>query len=106
LNIRDARDDCTDGDGDGICDDVDRCSASDVGSTIMMEGCDSGAENQLFGDGRTMSDQIGECANGAANHGEFVDCVTRLTNRWRKVKLIRWSEKVNIRNCAAGVNIP
>lgn len=41
----------------------------------------------------TMSDLIAECADAANNHGEFVSCVSHLTNDWKKEGLISGKEK-------------
>jgi len=95
-----------DSDGDGIPDDEDACPDSDLAETIVIDGCDSGVENMLFGDGCTMADLIAECADGASNHGDFVSCVAHLTNEWKRAGLITGQEKGAIQSCAAQSNIP
>lgn len=57
-----------DSDGDGIPDDEDACSDSDLSATVVIDSCDSGVENQLFDDGCTISDLIEECADDVSNH--------------------------------------
>ncbi len=60
----------------------------------------------LFDDGCTMADLIAECAEGAANHGDFVSCVAHLTNEWKRAGLITPQEKGAIQSCAAQSTIP
>jgi uncharacterized surface anchored protein len=48
-----------------------------------------------------MSDMIAECANGATNHGKFVNCVAHLTNDWKQSGLISEEGKCSIQSCAA-----
>jgi hypothetical protein len=90
-----------DTDGDGITDDEDNCPESDLKETVVINCCDSGVENQLFDDGCTMSDLIAVCARGVKNHGQFVSCVSHLTNDWKKQDLITGKEKGAIQSCAA-----
>ena len=44
-----------DSDDDGIPDNEDNCPASILDPTVIIDGCDSGVENQLFDDGCTMN---------------------------------------------------
>ena len=53
-----------------------------------------------------MSDLIAECAEGASNHGQFVSCVSQLTNEWKSAGLITGQEKAMIVVCAAQSDIP
>ena len=48
----------TDSDGDGVPDDADGCSDSDLSATVVIDDCDSGVENFLFSDGCTLSDLV------------------------------------------------
>ena len=95
-----------DSDGDGISDDVDQCADSNANTTVVIAGCDAGVSNELLDDGCTMSDLIDQCAIGAKNHGKFLSCVAKLTNNWKKVKLISGKEKGAIQRCAAKSDIP
>ena len=95
-----------DTDGDGIEDDLDACPNSDLSPTIVIDGCDSGVDNTLGADGCTLSDLIGECAVGVNNHGQFVRCVSHLTNDLKKAGLISGSDKGAIMSCAAQADIP
>jgi len=95
-----------DTDGDGILDVHDDCPNSDLSDTVIIDNCDSGVENVLFDDGCTISDLIWECVDGAGNHGEFVSCVSHLTNDMKKDGIITGKEKGSIQSCAAKANIP
>jgi hypothetical protein len=96
----------SDGDGDGIPDDVDQCQDSNADTTIIIGSCDTGVENEPFDTGCRMSDLIAQCATGARNHGKFVSCVASLTNGWMKARLISGREKGLIQRCAAMAAIP
>jgi hypothetical protein len=66
-----------DADGDGVPDNVDQCTHSDLSTTVVIDGCNSGVTNTLFATGCTIADLIAECADGASNHGQFVRCVSK-----------------------------
>lgn len=104
--------DCTDGtrctpdaDGDGCNDDVDPHPNSNQDATINIDGCDSGVDNVFIGCS-TMMDLIADCAATAGNHGDFVSCVSGLTNDWKAAGLISGKNKGKIQSCAAQSNIP
>jgi hypothetical protein len=93
-------------DQDGVPDGRDACLGSDQGATIVIGGCDSGAENDTFANGCRVSDSIKACADGAGNHGAFVSCVTQSMNAMRAAGIITNQEKGAIQACAAGAAIP
>ena len=95
-----------DQDGDGIPDGEDACPNSNLSSTVVIDGCDSGVTNHLLEGGCTISDLIAECAAGANNHGQFVSCVSHLTNGLKKDGVITGMEKGAIESCAAQADIP
>jgi len=95
-----------DDDNDGVIDAQDVIDCSNTDQTIHMDGCDSGVGNQVLADGTTMMDHILACAVSASNHGQFVSCVSALTNAWKNAGLITGNEKGSIMNCASGANIP
>ncbi len=95
-----------DGDGDGIPDAVDSCPDSEPFSTVVIDGCDSGAPNHLGEDGCTIVDQVFEIAASATNHGDFVSGVAALANFYKKEGLITGREKGKIQSCAARADIP
>lgn len=94
-----------DTDGDGFLDSVDACPNSDLSPTVVIDGCDSGVENDLLDDGCTISDLIAACAATATNHGEFVSCVADLTNQLKTDGVITGKEKGGIQSCAAKSSI-
>jgi len=107
CNTNRVPDDCEpDTDGDGFIDDCDACPESDLGETIVIDGCDSQVLNVLGDDGCTMADQVAHCADGAENHGDFVSCVAHLTNDWNWDGLISGYQKGRLQRCAAQSDIP
>ena len=95
-----------DADGDGVPDDVDECPNSDLSPTVVIDGCNSGVTNTLFPSGSTISDFIAACAKDASNHGQFVACVSSLTNGLKKAGTITGRQKDAIQSCAEGAAIP
>ena len=95
-----------DTDNDGIPDERDGCPASDLSPEVVIDGCETGVDNHLFGDGCTISDRIAECAAGAKNHGKFVSCVARPTNTAKRAGIITGQQKGAIQGCAAQADIP
>ena len=87
-------------------DDEDNCPEPNLEPTITIGECDSGVENQQFENGCTMSDLIAQCAESARNHGKFVRCVARHTNKWKREGLLRGREKGAIQRCASRSDIP
>jgi hypothetical protein len=96
----------SDDDNDGVPDATDPFPTSNTAATVIIGSCNSGVTNHPFANGSTMSDLIGQCAAGAANHGGFVNCVTALTNEWKKAGLLTGDQKGAIVSCAAGAPIP
>jgi predicted extracellular nuclease len=96
----------SDHDGDGFPDDTDSCDASSSSTTVVIDGCDSGAENDLFGDGCKITDRIDDCAASAVTHDDFTACVTQLTNRLKRDGFITNKEKADIQKCAGRADIP
>jgi len=80
----------------------------EVDATVIIDGCDTGVENAVVDEDTlcTISDLIGHCAAGAANHGGFVSCVAHLTNSLKKAGVITGAEKGLIQSCAAQADIP
>ncbi len=95
-----------DSDDDGVPDSEDECDDSDLGSTIVVDGCDSGVANHLFHDGCTMTDRIAACAEDARNHGAFVRCVAHLDTEWLRDKFITSRDHGPIQRCAAHASLP
>jgi hypothetical protein len=95
-----------DDDGDGVPNDEDECPDSDLSATVAIDGCDSGVPNTVFPSGCTIPDLIATCAEGASNHGQFVSCVSHLTNDLKKAGTITGQQKGAIQSCAAQAHIP
>lgn len=95
-----------DSDGDGVPDDIDACPNSDLSPNVVIDGCDSGVINHLLIDGCTISDFVDQCAQDAAHHGEFVNCVANLTNELKVSGIISGSEKGQIQSCAGRAKLP
>jgi hypothetical protein len=95
-----------DDDNDGFADDVDACVLSDLGPTVVIDGCDSATPNLLGADGCTFSDEIAGAAAEAANHGGFVSSVAHLMNAARRAGLISGAQKGSVVRCAAGSALP
>lgn len=95
-----------DDDNDGVLDVNDAYICSDMTATVIIDGCDTYVINMVFLDGATMMDLINECAANAMNHGEFVSCVSHLTNGWKSDGYISGKEKGKIMDCAANAYIP
>ena len=75
-------------------------------TTVVIDGCDSGVDNTLLPGGGTISDLISACANGASTHGQFVSCVSHVTNDLKKAGTITGQQKSAIQSCAAHASIP
>jgi len=95
-----------DTDGDGYPDDEDGCPESDLSNTVVIDGCDSGVANLLLASGCTISDLIADCAAASDNHGQFVSCVSQLTNDLKREGLISGREKGALQRCAARADVP
>lgn len=95
-----------DDDGDGVPNDEDDCPNSDLSATVVIDGCNSEVTNTLFPSGCTISDLIAACAEGASNHGQFVSCVSHVTNDLKKAGTITGQQKNAIQSCAEQANIP
>lgn len=95
-----------DADNDGVPDEDDAFPHSDTRPHVVIEDCDSGVQNHVVANGSTFNDLIGQCATGAANHGQWVSCVTQLANGWKASGLISGQEKGKITSCAARADIP
>ena len=93
-------------DGDSFLDFDDRCPNSNLSSTVVIDGCDSGVANPLDVNGCTIADQVAACAEGATNHGGFVSCVAHLTSDLKKAGVITGKEKGAIQSCTGQADIP
>ena len=95
-----------DSDGDGFADDVDACDLSSSNTTVIIDGCDSAAGNDLFSNGCKITDGIDACAAAAVTHEGFTACVTQYMNDLVRAGVITNKEKGNIQKCAGKADIP
>jgi hypothetical protein len=93
-------------DADGVPDGRDFCLGSDPSATVVIDGCDSGVPNSQVAGGCKISDLIEGCGDDAHNHGQFVSCVSGVTNTLKKNGTITNSQKGAIQSCAAHADIP
>jgi len=90
-----------DSDGDGIQNDQDNCPDSDLSETVVIDGCDSGVSNAVLSNGCTISDEIVKCGADSRNHGQYVSCVSHLTNDLKHDGILTGREKGAIQSCVA-----
>jgi hypothetical protein len=90
-----------DRDIDNVPDSIDQCLGSDLRATVVVGGADTGIANTLFTNGCTISDLVGNCAKGAANHGDFVSCVAHLGNELRDAGFLTPAQKGTLQSAAA-----
>jgi hypothetical protein len=96
----------SDADGDGVNNAEDDCSDSDLSATVVIDGCDSGVRNPVFPRGCTIADLVADCAEGARNHGQFVSCVSHMTDGLQQAGTITGQQKDAIQSCAAQADMP
>lgn len=68
--------------------------------SLVIGGCDTGVANALP-NGELLSVAVDECAAGAGNPGQFVSCVSQVTNNARDHGLLSGRDKAAITTCAA-----
>lgn len=71
-----------DTDGDGLRDDKDKCTTSDLRPTLVINGFDTGVKNALLRDGCTLADRVASCESVFEHHGNFPRCVAKLAMDW------------------------
>jgi len=86
---------------DGLEDSLDKCSASALGPTVVIPPTDTGVPNLQFTSGCTLQDLIDQCGVGVKNHGQFVSCVSHLTNDLRKQGILTSAQRSAIMTAAA-----
>jgi hypothetical protein len=88
-------------DRDGVPDGVDSCLGSDIRASVVIDSCDSGVANLVTSDGCTLSDIVSRCSAGATNHGDYVSCIARTTNAFKRAGWISGNGEGKIQSCAA-----
>lgn len=99
-----------DGDNDGIPDNEDDCSASNIDNTVYIEWCDSQVINVIFNDGCSLADLVDMvvtyCTENSPHHGKFASCFSRNSNELKSDGIISGQEQGALQSCAAQVNLP
>jgi len=90
-----------DKDLDGLADANDACPASNVGSSVVVGGINTGVSNVMFANGCTINDTIAQIFAGANNHGGFVSGVAHLLDSLVAHGTISDAEKDRIQSAAA-----
>lgn len=85
---------------------LDECPNSDLSATVVIDECDSGVPNTLVPSGCTISDRITACSESAGSRGQFMRCVSDVTNDLKKAGTITGKQKGAIESCASRANIP
>ena len=90
-----------DNDLDGLADANDACPASNLGSSVVVGGINTGVANAMFRNGCTINDTIAQIVAGAKNHGGFVSGVAHLLDSLVAQGAITDAEKDRIQSAAA-----
>ncbi len=75
-------------------------------TNVVIDGCNSEVPNIVVPGGSTIADLVAECSADATNHGQFVSCVSHMTNDLKKNGTITGQQKSAIQKCAAQADIP
>ncbi|MDY6838899.1 MAG: hypothetical protein SWH78_13115 [Thermodesulfobacteriota bacterium] len=86
-----------------LCDSVSALLSS-IATTVTIDGCYTGVPDQVYS-GQYISERISQCEEGAENHGQFVQCVARLSNDLLADEIITSEKKESLVECAAESDI-
>jgi len=73
---------------------------------VLIDGCDTGLTDIGLADGSTLSELITECADRATNHGQFVSCISQVTEDLKRAGVITVQQRSVMRRCASRADIP
>ena len=90
-----------DSDNDGTGDNADAYDNSNTGAALVVGTCNPGVANWEIGNGTWANDVIAAAYAAAANHGAFVNAVSKITDSWKKAGLITGRQQGAIVSCAA-----
>ena len=102
-------------DGDGLY--VDACPYTDMlteatfgfgNTTCNISGLDTILESGIFigcSLAEVLEESLDACDDNPRNHGKFVSCVAKATNKLKKQKIISGAQKGQIQSCAAHTDI-
>jgi hypothetical protein len=88
-----------DTDGDDVPDTEDSCPDSDLRATVVIDGCNSRAANDLFADGCTIADLVINCLEDSSTQIRALLCTTRLTKDLRREGALSAREAIQILGC-------
>ena len=97
-----------DSDDDGVPDDEDDCVPSDLRQFVDVNGNQPGVTsipNVVDANGCSIQDHVNHCAEGAANHGQYVSCIAQLANDLRKAGVITNAQATEMKKGAAQSNV-
>lgn len=73
---------------------------------VVIAGCNTGVPNNGTPTGCTIADLLSECAENAATHTAYTDCVAQTTSSLSSAGIITNKQKGDIQRCAAQAPIP
>jgi hypothetical protein len=89
-------------DRDGVLDGVDHCLGSDISPTVVVNGCDSGATNDVAANGCSNADVVNVCSPLlAAGRPAYVACTFLAASYLQHQRLITGRDRGAIVSCAA-----
>jgi hypothetical protein len=88
-------------DADGVPDGLDSCIGSDTAPTVIVDGCNSKAGNDVQANGCTVADDVNQCElDFPTKPLHALACVIKNTERLRKAKIITSKEAAGILVCS------
>ncbi len=88
-------------DADGVPDGLDNCIGSDTQPTVIVDGCNSKAGNDVQANGCTVADDVNQCEIDFPRKPlHALACVINNTERLRKAKIITAKEAAGILVCS------
>jgi hypothetical protein len=86
-------------DNDNVLDEFDECPESNLETTIIVNGCDTGVQNKLLKNGCTVNDMVAECNANTDSRFGFLRCVNQHLRKLKPPEM-RLREKWAILKCA------
>jgi Zn-dependent metalloprotease len=78
----------------------------DFSTQVVIDGCNTGVPNSGTPTGCTITELLSECAENAATHTAYTDCVAQTTSSLVSAGIITNKQKSDIQRCAAQADIP
>jgi hypothetical protein len=86
-------------DGDGVPDETDGCPSSILAATVVIDSCDSGVTNTIFPSGCSISDDVNYCSVNAVKRRDFVTCLGKYLEYFRKARVLTSQQSDAIKAC-------